>query len=84
MCERLERIDPPFPFITPKGLGDAHFVKDMGIERHAIWYVFLRESGECWVFENHQIRMENNYTLGRQSKTPFHTTNVRLKDESER
>jgi hypothetical protein len=72
MQESLTRIDPPLPFITPKGRGDAHFVKDMGIERHAIWYIFLRENGECWAFENPHIRMENNFTLGRQCKTALH------------
>lgn len=30
-----------------------------------MWVVFLNENGECWTFPNGDVRMVNNFTLGR-------------------
>lgn len=69
----IERIDPPLPFITPKGKGLAHFVIDYGIEHNLIWIVFMNETGECWCFQNDQIRMDINLTFNRSSTSEIKT-----------
>lgn len=33
-----------------------------------MWVCFLDDSGECWTFENPQVRIQWNITLGRVSK----------------
>ncbi len=59
------QLDPPIPLITPKGKGFAHFVIDYGQEHHLMWVVFIDETGECWSFQNPEIKIQNNASLGR-------------------
>jgi hypothetical protein len=59
------QLNPPLPLDTPKGKGYAHFVIDYSQEHHLIWVVFLDDSGECWSFQNPEIRLQNNFTMGR-------------------
>jgi len=59
------QLNPVVPLLTPKGKGNAHFLIDNGIELHLQWVVFIDETGECWTFENPDIRIQNNITLGR-------------------
>lgn len=59
------QLNPPIPLITPKGKGWAYFIIDRSQEHHIEWVVFLDNNGECWTFENPQIKMQNNYTMGR-------------------
>ena len=66
----LLQLDPPLPLNTPKGPGLAHVMIDYGPEHHLIWVVFLDSEGECWAFQNPEIRMRSNPTMGRPSK-PF-------------
>ena len=65
--QMITRIDPPLPLETIKGSGFAHFLIDYGVEHHLIWVVFLNESGECWSFQNPEIRLEKNWTMGRRN-----------------
>ena len=51
--------------ITPKGNALAHFVLDYGPEFDLHWTVFLERNGECWTFNNREIRACKNITLGR-------------------
>lgn len=60
----LLQLNPTIPLDTPKGSGRAHFLIDYGEEFHLIWVVFLDETGQCWAFENPEIRLEKNVTLG--------------------
>lgn len=62
------QLNPPLPFETPKGSGFAHFLIDNGIEHQNVWIVFLNDTGECWCFENPDIRMSHNLTIGRQKQ----------------
>lgn len=62
------QLNPPLPMVTPKGKGLAHFLIDYGPEHHLMWVCFLDDSGECWTFENPQVRIQWNITLGRVSK----------------
>lgn len=59
------RIDPPLPLETPKGRGMAHFVIDYGTEYHLLWVVFVDATGECWSLPNPEVRMGQNWTMGR-------------------
>lgn len=59
------QLDPPLPFETPKGPAWAHFLIDRGQEHHLQWVTFLERTGECWTFENPDIRLQHNMTMGR-------------------
>jgi len=61
----MTRIDPPIPLTTPKGKGMAHFIIDYGMENDLMWVVFQDDTGECWTWENSQIRARINQTIGR-------------------
>lgn len=64
----IVQLEPPIPLYTEKGKGLAHFVIDYGIEHNLQWVVFLDDSGECWTFDNMDIRAQSNDTWGRQVK----------------
>jgi hypothetical protein len=68
----MTRINPPLPLFTPKGRGLAHFVIDYGFETHLTWVVFLDMNGECWSFQNPDVRMQKNITHGRKYLSPFY------------
>jgi hypothetical protein len=59
------QLDPPIPVVTPKGDGYAHILIDYGAEFNLLWVVFLDDSGECWTYDNSQIRAQKNVTMGR-------------------
>ena len=61
----ITRIEPPIPLSTPKGKGMAHFLIDYGMENDLMWVVFQDDTGECWTWENAQIRARINQTIGR-------------------
>lgn len=62
------RIDPPLPLMTPKGTGYAHFLIDYSQEHNLCWIVFIDETGECWTFQNPEIKLQGNFTMGRKIK----------------
>jgi len=59
------RIDPALPLETPKGSGMAYFLINPGQQHHLEWVVFIDETGECWTFENPDVRLQHNLTEGR-------------------
>lgn len=61
----MTQLSPTIPMETPKGKGFAHIVIDYGQEHHLLWVVFIDETGECWTFENKEIRIQKNPTMGR-------------------
>lgn len=61
----LLQLNPPIPVTTPKGTGLAHIIIDYGPEHNLMWTVFLDSNGECWTFDNKQIRAQKNITMGR-------------------
>ena len=67
----VTQLNPPLPLETPRGKGLAHFMIDYGPEHHLMWTVFIEATGECWTFQNPDIRAGINVTLGRTSITPF-------------
>lgn len=59
------QLNPPLPMITPKGKALAHFLIDYGIEADIMWVCFQDDSGECWTWNNKDIRIQKNISLGR-------------------
>lgn len=59
------QLNPPLPLITPKGKGWAYFLIDRSQEHNLEWVVFLDKTGECWTFQNTEIKIQPNYTMGR-------------------
>lgn len=69
MCGDIIRIDPPLPLETPKGTAWAHFLINYGGEHHLLWVTFIDDTGECWTFENPDVRIQHNLQLGRPKQT---------------
>ena len=65
------QLNPPIPLITPKGKGLAHFLIDYSVEFDVLWVVFLDKNGECWTFKNPEIRIQENFSLGRHDVSPL-------------
>lgn len=61
----LTQLNPPLPLITPKGKAWAHIVIDYGQEHDLLWVCFQDETGECWTWNNRDIRIQENITMGR-------------------
>jgi hypothetical protein len=60
----LLQLEPSLPLVTPKGKGRAVVLIDYGIEENLLWVVFIDETGECWAFQNKDVRLESNITIG--------------------
>jgi hypothetical protein len=61
------QLNPTIPVtVMDKGAGFAIGVIDYGQEHHLIWVVSLTASGEVWCAPNSKIRMESNWTMGRE------------------
>ena len=61
----MTRLDPPIPLMTPKGRALAHFLIYYGPEHDLMWVCFQDDTGECWTWENADIRARVNHTMGR-------------------
>lgn len=59
------QLNPPLPVTTPKGKAVAHFLIDYGIEYNILWVCFQNDTGECWTWDNKDIRVQKNITIGR-------------------
>lgn len=86
----ITQLNPPIPLTTPKGDGYAHFLIDYSQEHNLMWVVFLDGTGECWTFQNPEIRAQKNITLGRKvgksdaEKTHEAAAEVRLSEQDYR
>jgi len=63
------QLDPPIPMITPKGKGYALLVIDYSQEHDLIFTVAIDDTGELWCFRNHEVRLQENITMGRKKST---------------
>lgn len=63
------QLNPPIPVMTPKGKALAQAMIDYGVEHDLLWVCF-QENGECWTWNNRNIRAESNVTFQRTTKTP--------------
>jgi hypothetical protein len=59
------QLNPPIPVETPKGSALCHLVIDYGIEHNLMWVCFQDKTGECWTWDNKDIRAQKNITAGR-------------------
>ena len=59
------QLNPPIPVFTPKGKALAHVLIDYGIELDLMWVCFNRSDGQCWIWTNKDIRIDENITIGR-------------------
>ncbi len=59
------QLSPIIPMITPMGPGMAHFLIDYGEEHNLCFVIFQDDTGECWTWQNKDIRIQNNITFGR-------------------
>jgi hypothetical protein len=60
----LVQLHTPIPVETPLGDAFAHLVFDYGQEHYIHFVCFLNETGECWIFDNREIRLQPNLTMG--------------------
>lgn len=59
------QLNPTIPVDTPKGPGWAHFIFEHGDEHHIQWHVAIDATGEWWTFNNPDVRIQHNLTMGR-------------------
>lgn len=59
------QLNPSIPVNTPNGTGEAILIIDYGKEDDLLWTVFLDETGQCWTFNNKEIRAIKNVSIGR-------------------
>lgn len=64
----MMQLIPPIPVTTPKGNGYALVITDYSQEHHFLWVCGLDEDGSVWTFENPDIRLRDNPTMGRNLK----------------
>jgi hypothetical protein len=58
------QLNPTIPLDTPKGPGYAHFALDYSQEHSVMFLVFINETGEPWIFEQREVRLRPNRTMG--------------------
>ena len=63
----ITRIEPSIPVTTPKGKAMAVAWLDYGMEHDLMWVCFQDDTGECWTWENADIRARVNITIGRKN-----------------
>lgn len=66
------QLNPPIPVFTPKGKGLAHILIDMGVEHDLQWVCFQDMTGECWTWNNRDVRAQKNISHGRNYISPFY------------
>lgn len=60
----LTQLQTPIPLSTPKGKAWAIAIIDYGPHWDLLWVTFIKNSGECWTFNNKEVRQEENMTFG--------------------
>lgn len=79
------QLSPSIPVITPKGKAQAIAMIDYGPEHNLHWICFQDSNGECWTWQNPDIRAQRNITMGRTYISPFYDPHsVKLNCESEK
>ena len=70
------QLTSPIPvYVVGKGKALAFAVIDYGPEHNLIWVSAIEDTGEVWCVPNPKIRMQANWSLGRERS---------LKEEEER
>lgn len=58
------QLNPPLPLDTPKGPAYAHLIIDYSQEHYLLFVCFVCATGECWIFPNKDVRLQQNITMG--------------------
>lgn len=62
----LTQLNPALPVdVVGRGKGYAIAVIDYGQEHHLLWVVAMDDSREIWTIANPDVRMRDNWTMGR-------------------
>ena len=63
------QLQPPIPFhVVDRGNGYAIAVIDYGQEHDLLWVVAMDDGGEIWCVPNPQVRVQANWSMGRDKK----------------
>lgn len=62
------QLDPSIPVKTPKGTAECIAWLDYGKEDNMIWVCAMDNTGEVWAVPNPDIRLLENYSIGRNLK----------------
>lgn len=63
----LTQLDPPIPLhVLGRGDGYAIAVIDYGQEHNLLWVTAITATGEIWCAPNPEVRMQANWSMGRQ------------------
>ncbi len=63
------QLNPPLPvFVVDRGNGLAHGLIDYGPEHNLIWVTAIDETGEIWCAPNPKVRMQKNWSMGREPR----------------
>ncbi len=74
------QLNPPIPMSCPKGKGQAIALIDYSSEHNLIWVIAIDDTAEIWSYQNHEVRMQNNITMGRIHKKPEEAVMVARED----
>lgn len=77
----LTQLQTPLPLTTPKGKAWAVAIIDYGPHWDLLWVTFIHDSGECWTFNNSEIRQEKNFTFGIYNQSPIHPVPRHMEEE---
>ena len=61
------QLTPTIPLDTPKGSAKAHFLIDYGQEHHLLWVTFIDATGECWTWDNRQVKLQANVSMNQRT-----------------
>lgn len=61
----IQQLNPPLWFTTPEGPALCHFMIDYGIDCDIVWVCFQQDTGECWSWNNKDVRIAPNLTVNR-------------------
>ena len=60
------QLDPPSPVhVVDRGLGQAIAVIDYGPEFNLLWVTGMDDGGAIWCVPNSEVRLQANWSLGR-------------------
>ena len=73
------QLDPPIPLhVLGRGDGHALGVIDYGQEHNLLWVTAIQATGEIWCAPNPEVRMQSNWSMGRDAAAEVTASKERL------
>ena len=73
------QLDPPIPLhVLGRGDGHALGVIDYGQEHNLLWVTAIQATGEIWCAPNPEVRMQSNWSMGRDAARDVIASKERL------